>query len=230
MLDLTTQRDRIIAATLRLAETKNWRDITLSDVAEEANIPLSELADDFSSKSAILLAFMRAVDTAVLKGASKGEDGQDPRDRVFEVLMNRFDLLQPYKIALKRIMWSRPMEPKFARKFLSTQHWMLEAAGISSEGPLGLLKVGGLAGVYARVFWIWLSDDDPGLSRTMAALDKRLRRGEDALSRLSAICEAGHMLACALAPRGLRGWPTCKSREREQEAPDTPQPPEPAAT
>ena len=230
MLDLTTQRDRIIAATLRLAETRNWRDITLNDIAEEANIPLSDLADDFSSKSAILLAFVRAVDKAILDGAPKPEEGQDPRDRVFEVVMNRFDLLKPYKNALKRIMWSRPIEPKLLRKLLSSQHWMLEAAGVSSEGPLGLVKVGGLAGVYSRVFRIWLSDDDPGLGRTMAALDKRLRRGEDALSRLNAICEASHMLACALAPRGLRGWSSCRPREREEETPDTPDPAAPVTT
>ena len=31
---------------------------------------------------------------------------------------------------------------------------------------------------------VWLDDDDPGLARTMAALDKRLREAERAVMRL----------------------------------------------
>ncbi len=228
MLDLTTPRGRIIAAALNLAKTQPWRDITLSAIAEDAGMPLAELAEGFSSKTGILLAFMRAVDKAVLKAAPKPADNLETRDRIFEVLMNRFDLLQPYKDALKRILWSTPMEPRLTRKFLSTQHWMLEAAGVTTEGPLGLLKVGGLAGVYARVFKIWLEDDDPGLGRTMAALDKRLRRGEDALSRMSDICSAGRALACAFAPRGS-SW-TSRANGNAEPQPDPSQAPQPAAS
>ena len=40
------------------------------------------------------------------------------------------------------------------------------------------MRVAGLGMIYASVFGIWLEDDDPGLARTMAALDRRLRRGE----------------------------------------------------
>jgi AcrR family transcriptional regulator len=230
MLDLTTPRGRIIAAALNLAKTRPWRDITLSEIADDAGMPLSDLAEEFSNKTSILLAFMRAVDKAVLKSPPKSEDGQETRDRIFEVLMNRFDILQPYKDALKRILWSTPLEPRLTRKFLSTQHWMLEAAGVTSEGPLGLLKVSGLAGVYARVFKIWLDDDDPGLGRTMAALDKRLRRGEDALTRISDICSAGRTLACALAPRGSSRASRTDGDAEPQADPSQQSPPQPAAT
>jgi hypothetical protein len=58
---------------------------------------------------------------------------------------------------------------------------MLAAAGISGEGGLGLLRVQGLLAVYSTIFPIWLNDDDPGMARTMAALDRRLRRGESAI-------------------------------------------------
>ena len=61
---------------------------------------------------------------------------------------------------------------------------MLHAAGIGTDGVEGGLKVAGLASVYASVFRTWLDDDDPGLARTMAALDRRLRRGERTYARI----------------------------------------------
>ena len=42
----------------------------------------------------------------------------------------------------------------------------------------GVFRAQGLALVWARVMRVWLDDDDPGLARTMAALDKRLREAE----------------------------------------------------
>ncbi|HEX2257777.1 MAG TPA: TetR/AcrR family transcriptional regulator, partial [Afifellaceae bacterium] len=43
----------------------------------------------------------------------------------------------------------------------------------------------GLALVWARVMRVWLDDDDPGLARTMAALDRRLREAERNFIRIS---------------------------------------------
>ena len=45
----------------------------------------------------------------------------------------------------------------------------------------------GLGLTYASVFRVWLQDDDPGLARTMAALDRRLRRGERALGGIEQV-------------------------------------------
>ena len=55
---------------------------------------------------------------------------------------------------------------------------MLEAAGIPSDGIAGVLRVKGLAVIYLMVFKVWLTDDSADLSRTMAALDARLRQAE----------------------------------------------------
>ena len=55
---------------------------------------------------------------------------------------------------------------------------MLEAAGIPSDGIAGALRVKGLGVIYLMVFRVWLTDDSADLSRTMAALDARLRQAE----------------------------------------------------
>ena len=181
MLEGTTNRDRIIAAALRLAETGGWRDLSLGEIAAEAHVPLIEFRKEFQSKGQILAAFSRTIDLAVLeKFPAPGPDVA--RDRLFDVLLTRFELMQPYKAAIRRIrddVGSSVGESLAQmRPALKSQYWMLAAAGISGEGGTGFLRVQGLLSVYARVFSIWLDDDDPGMARTMAALDRRLRRGE----------------------------------------------------
>jgi hypothetical protein len=55
---------------------------------------------------------------------------------------------------------------------------MLAAAGISTEGALSGLKLQGAVIVFSNTMQTWLEDDDPTLARTMARLDRELRRGE----------------------------------------------------
>ena len=55
---------------------------------------------------------------------------------------------------------------------------MLEAAGLSTTGVRGALRVKGLGAVYLVVLRTWLGDDDPDLARTMAMLDRMTRRAE----------------------------------------------------
>src|SRR5215472_4717940 len=102
MLDSTNPRDRIIAAALRLAETRGWRELSLGEIAGEAGIPLSVLRSAFQSKGQILAAFSRAVDQAVLEKFEK-PGGDAARDRLFDVLITRFEIMQPYKAAIRRI-------------------------------------------------------------------------------------------------------------------------------
>jgi AcrR family transcriptional regulator len=184
MLEGTSNRDRIIAAALRLAEERGWRDLSLGEVAAGAGVPLAEFRKDFQSKAQILAAFSRALDEAVIeKFPAPGSDVA--RDRLFDVVLTRFELMQPYKAAIRRIgedLRSSPGETLAQmRPALKSQYWMLAAAGISGEGGTGFLRVQGLLSVYGRVFSIWLDDDDPGMARTMAALDRRLRRGESVM-------------------------------------------------
>jgi AcrR family transcriptional regulator len=184
MLDQTTPKGRILAAALAQAAAKSWADVTLLDIAEAAEVPLADLRGLFASKTAIIAALLRAVDDEVLKRTPKRSEGQEARDRLFDVVMTRFDVLVPHKAALGSIYHSGSADFALAGPFLSSQHWMLEAAGIPTDGSAGALRVAGLGLTYASVFRVWLEDDDAGLARTMAALDRRLRRGERALGTI----------------------------------------------
>jgi AcrR family transcriptional regulator len=187
MFDQTTLKGRILAAALTCAAAKSWREVALIDIAEAAAVPLAELRAHFASKTDIVAGILRAVDDEVLKRAPKRSEGQERRDRLFDVIMTRFDVLAPHKAALKSIYKSGSADFDLAGPYLASQRWMLEAAGIGTEGATGALRLAGLGIAYAAVFRTWLEDDDPGQARTMAALDRRLRRGERALSGIEQV-------------------------------------------
>jgi AcrR family transcriptional regulator len=180
-------RERIVQALMRLASDRPWNDIEVTDLAEEAGVTLAEFRDHFPSKGAVLGAFSRMIDKQVLETPSEDLAGEPARERVFDVMMRRLDALAPYKSALRRIAYAVRMDPMalaaLNRLALNSQRFMLAAAGIATEGPLGLLKLQGAAIVFANTLETWFDDDDPTLARTMARLDRELRRGERVIER-----------------------------------------------
>ena len=184
MLDPTTIKGRIVAAALRLAGERPWSDMTLTDIATAAELSLVDLHREFNSKGDVLAAFVRDIDGEVLARAPAPAPEQSPRDALFEVVMSRFDLLEPHKPALKSISEAWTSDPALLTALANSQAWMLRAAGIAPEGLGGSARIMGLGAIYATVFKTWLSDDDPGLARTMAVLDRRLRRGERTLKSM----------------------------------------------
>jgi len=203
MLDQLTIRGRLVGAAMKLAAERPWREVTLAQIAETAGVSLVDVRREFDTKADVLAAFVRSVDDAVLARAPQRSGTQPARDALFEVIMSRFDVLAAYKRALKSIAASWPMEAPVLRALCQSQAWMLRAAGIRSEGLEGQLRAAGLGMVYASVYSTWLSDVDPGLAKTMAALDRRLRRGERALQSIdetvSKFC--GFANRCAEAAR-----------------------------
>ena len=156
-------------------------------VAAEAGLPILRVYRAFPSKPAILAGFFRRIDEAVLAVPVEAEADERPRDRVFDLLMRRFDALGPYKAALEVLGRELPGDPCAAlaagARLLRSVRWMLEAAGIAADGIAGIIAVKLTVAAYMAAFRVWLSDDSPDLAPTMAALDRRLRGIERWLDR-----------------------------------------------
>ena len=180
-------RDAVIDALMRLAESRPWSDIELQDIAQEAGISLADLRDMFPSKGAILGGLSRRIDRQVLEGTTNDLAGEPARERLFDVMMRRLDALAPYKRALKRISQGMRGDPlslaAMNQLALNSQRYMLAAAGISTEDALGFLKLQGAVIIHANTLETWFDDDDPALARTMARLDREIRRGERVMER-----------------------------------------------
>ncbi len=205
MADASQNLDKLIDAALRLAAERPWSDVGLRDIAGEAEVDLATLRGLVDSKADIVAAFIRRTDAQVLSETSLSPPSETaPRDALFEVLMNRFDALESYKAALKSIAGPSSLpEASLIATLLKSQMWMLQAASVDADGLRGAMRAIGLASVYGRVFRTWLDDDDPGLARTMAALDRRLRRGERSMKTAENIFDAADgacKVLCSLLP------------------------------
>jgi AcrR family transcriptional regulator len=176
-----TNRAKAIAAFMSLLGERSFEEIGLAEVAGRAGIKLSQLRAEFGSTLAIYGAYVRDIDRIVLEGDKDQKDdmGEEPaRERLFDILMRRIEALTPYKDGIRSLMRSARRNPglAFALNAMSvrSQSWMLEAAGISASGPRGALRAQGAALMFARVVGVWLDDEEDGLDRTMAALDRGL--------------------------------------------------------
>jgi AcrR family transcriptional regulator len=173
-----SDRDKAIAALMELLAEHSFEDIGLAEVAGRAGIKLSQLRAEFGSTLAILGAFTKQIDNAVLDGGDADMAQEPPRERLFDVMMRRLEALAPYKESLRSIMRSARRNPGLALALnamaVRSQSWMLEAASIGASGPRGALRAQGAALMFARVMSVWIDDDEEGLDRTMAALDRGL--------------------------------------------------------
>ena len=170
---------RLIEATLALAARQGWRRTSLAEIAEEAGLKLHEAYALHRSKGSILRAFTRRIDAAVLAQPGTSEDG--PRERLFDTLMRRFDALKPHKDGVRAILRDSIGHPAALLGLpvlARSMGWMLEASGISSAGCRGRLTADATAALYLSVLRVFLADDTSDLGRTMAALDRALRRAE----------------------------------------------------
>ncbi len=179
--------DHVIDTAMALAAERSWSGLSLAEIAAEAKLPLSKLYPLFSSKQSILAAFSRRIDAMVLAEELSSEELAEPaRDRLFDVMMRRFDALLPYREALANIVYDSLRHPlqgvAGAPQLARSMRWMLEAAAIPAEGLPGLLRVKGLSAIYLATLRVWLRDDSDDLAKTMAALDAQLRRVEALLN------------------------------------------------
>ncbi len=200
MIDISTPKGRIVAALMRLAAERKWRDISMMDIADAAGITLLELRKEFERKGQMLSSFGYMVDAEVLRKAPRRQSTQTARDAIFDVVMSRFDALAPYKAAMKSAYDGGALDASLLKSLMRSQTVMLQAAGINTEGPPGQLRVAGLASVFTRTFHAWLDDTDPGMARTMAALDRHLRSGEHCLEALSGLCTTARRFTDILRP------------------------------
>jgi hypothetical protein len=167
---------------MRLLADQPIERIEFADIATTAGVSLAELRAEFASPLAIIAAHVKEIDRKVLAEIDRDMDEETPRERLFDVLMRRLELLDPHKAAMRSLVRSARLNPGLALGLnamaVRSQQWMLTAAGIGASGPKGMMRAQGLALLYANVLRTWVDDTEEGHARTLAALDRELARGQ----------------------------------------------------
>jgi AcrR family transcriptional regulator len=202
-----SDREKIIVAFTALLAEKPIEQIGFAEVAKGAGVSLTQLRGEFASTLAIFAAHVKVIDRAVLAEDFSDMAEEPPRERLFDVLMRRLEAMAPYRQAVRSLLRSAGRNPPLALALnglaVRSQQWMLAAAEIDAAGASGMVRAQGLALLFSSVLRTWVRDDDPGLARTMAALDRALGRGQRFVGLLDDICRIPSRL-CRLRPRRRR--------------------------
>ena len=178
-----TPGDRALDAFLRLIAEKGFAAVALRDVAQEAGLGFAELYRLHSDKVSLIAAFLTRIDSEVLAGTSSAVDPEETaRDRLFDVMMRRYDSLKPHREALRALRRAGLRDPllglAIAPALRRSMAAMLEAASIPSDGFGGALRQNGLLAIHHAVSRVFDQDETDDLSKTMASLDSRLKTAE----------------------------------------------------
>ncbi len=181
-------------ALLRMVAAGGWRDLSYADIAKDAGLSLAAAYEAYPSKAAILTGIGRDIDARLF--ASLEDDPLDgsPKDRLFDLLMRRFDALNEHREAYAALAWELPRTPVEAgclalqlRRSLAN---MLEAAGLSASGLRGAFRIEGLGALYACALRVWLKDEigrslqDHGRAGQAPGPGRALHKYDAAQSRL----------------------------------------------
>ena len=178
----TNEFDRaLIGAVFQQAGLVGWRSANLVVAAREAGLELARVRARFPNKAAVLLRFGVLADQAVLADAPTAGT---PREKLFDLLMARFDQVQAHRAGMLALIQSAKFDPGLllllGSSTLRSMAWLLDAAGVPREGVPGVLRAHGLAAVWAYALRAWEKDDSADMSSTMAAVDRGLDRAVQA--------------------------------------------------
>lgn len=179
-------------AALTLCAEQAWHEISLSSLCQKSGVTLSACAQAGITLFMVASHLDHKLDQAMLEAATDLEADAPSRDRLFDVVMARFDAMQDNRAAWVSILTSDTQEPAAAlaraTRRLRTSAWALEAVGVSTTSLKAAARVMGLARRLRQVEGFWLKDD-ADLSKTMAGLDQSLRESEQWLARGEKLAE-----------------------------------------
>ncbi|MEM9685057.1 MAG: helix-turn-helix domain-containing protein [Pseudomonadota bacterium] len=174
--------DTVADAALRVAAERGWRSASLDDIAAAAGVDPTEMRRRFRCKGAVLTAIVETVERKAAAEPPDFDEEDTVRDRLFELLMQRLDILDESRDGVTSLLRDLSADPisaaAAAPAAMRRIGGILEQAGVPASGPVGVLRCKGLAAVWLAAINEWVRDDSPDHARTMATLDANLRRAE----------------------------------------------------
>ncbi|SNY91504.1 transcriptional regulator, TetR family [Cohaesibacter sp. ES.047] len=208
----TELRNQLFDQFSRTVLDSGWRDLSCAEIATGAGVEVKMAFVEFSNRYAYVTELVKRIDYAMLD-AYDIEIGEEPaRERLFDVIMARFEAMQPHRDLIVALTKAARCDPMLSLHLMAlsrlTADWFMDVSHISPAGLGGLVRSKGALVAYARAFSVWLDDDTEDLSKTMACLDKTLKSGEKALRRAERLARVVPALRKRCKPRR-------KSRDRD---------------
>lgn len=182
-------KDQLIDAMLRVAASHDWGHVTMIDIAAESDLPVAEASFVFEHKDDVVAAFGRRVDAKMQDGLGRFRHDESCKDRLFDVFMERYDILAEDRAAVRSLITSVKSDP--ARALTAFPHLtksvqaMMEFCEMETKGVRGAVRLAALSVIYMRGLLMFLDDQSHDMDKLMARLDQDLSRAEMAADLLS---------------------------------------------
>jgi hypothetical protein len=175
-----------LKAALELSATRAWSDIPLADIAAKAKLTLSDF-HGVAAREDLVEAMDAHFDKAM--SAEGVPDETSARERLFDVIMLRFEAMEAYRAGIREITKFRESSLFHLVRLPNHRHasaaWALASAGLDNDaGAPASLKRIAIGIVIAQAERAWRKETSGDFALTMAALDKGLRRAEERLGQL----------------------------------------------
>jgi hypothetical protein len=183
-LDSAARRD-LARAALTLAASTPWREVTLLKLADSAARPISDFYG--ASLGEAVDCVEEAFDRAIGDNLEALDAGHSVRDRLFELIMRRFEAMEPHRAAVIAMEAGADRDPTLMaaahQRHVRCARWVLALSGLEADGMTGQARAQGLGVIIGQARMAWRGDDAGDFAKTMASLDKNLRRAEEMFGR-----------------------------------------------
>lgn len=157
----------------------------MARLAREAGLPLADLYGVTLGEA--IDCTEEAFDRAIADGVEELDPSQSVRDRLFDLIMRRFEAMEPHRQAVLAMEAGQDRDPVLMaaahQRHVRCARWVLALAGLEADGMTGQARAQGLGVIIGQARAAWRGDTDGDFAKTMASLDKNLRRAEEMFGR-----------------------------------------------
>ena len=183
-LDASIRRD-LARAALALGAAGPWKELTLTKLAAEAGRPAADFYGATLGEAVDCVE--EAFDRAIAENIDSLDPGQSVRDRLFDLIMRRFEAMELHRPAVLAMEQGQDRDPVLMgaahQRHVRCARWVLALAGLEADGMTGNARAQGLGVIIGQARAAWRGDDAGDFAKTMASLDKNLRRAEEMFGR-----------------------------------------------
>lgn len=174
---------QVLDTALRLADDCSWEVMRLHQVADELDIPLSQIQQFYRQKDDLVEAWYDRADISMLKATeSDGFLQLDKPARFHYLIMAWLDTLAEHKkVSADMLLYK--LEPGHIHlqamgimRISRTVQWFLEAAQSNTRHLSRIIEEFGLTSIYLLTFSYWVNDHSENQQASRDFLWRRLRQ------------------------------------------------------
>lgn len=176
--------ERIVEASIAMAEETGWEDLRLRRVAERLGVPLADVLAHFRDLDGVADAWFRRGWAAMLAPPPEGFADLPGPERLHFMMMRWFDAFAAHRRATVAMIDTKiyPSHPHhwvpLVFNLSRTIQWLREAALCDAPGLRRQMEEVGLTALFLATLRVWARDDTPEQERTRRFLRRRLARAD----------------------------------------------------